>query len=164
MTITLIPYSLGLSLPSSRAKPVVMDIDGLLKGLSILLVEDDPDSAELFNFIFEIAEAQVVNVSSAGEALVTLETYKPDILVSNIALPDIDGYSLLEFVYAYETARRREIIAVAVTASARDVDRARAMAVGFHAHIPKPIEPVTLVVELAKLSGRLTPPFSADER
>jgi CheY-like chemotaxis protein len=53
---------------------------------------------------------------------------------------------------------------VAVTASARDVDRARAMAVGFHAQIPKPIEPVTLVVELAKLSRRLTPPFSADER
>ena len=156
MTTTLMPYSLGLPQPSSRAKPVVMDIDGLLKGLSILLVEDEPDSAELFSFIFEIAEAQVVRVASGGEALVTLETYKPDILLSNIALPDIDGYSLLEFVYGYETARRREILAVAVTASARDVNRAKAMAVGFHAHIPKPIEPVTLVVELAKLSGRLT--------
>jgi len=150
------PYSLGLPQPNSRAKPVVMDIDGLLKGLSILLVEDDPDSAELFSFIFEIAEAQVVRVASGGEALLTLETYKPDILLSNIALPDIDGYSLLEFVYGYETARRREILAVAVTASAREVNRAKAMAVGFHAHIPKPIEPVTLVVELAKLSGRLT--------
>jgi len=156
MTITLMPYSLGLPQPNSRAKPVVMDIDGLLKGLSILLVEDDPDSAELFSFIFEIAEAQVVRVASGGEALLTLETYKPDILLSNIALPDIDGYSLLEFVYGYETARRREILAVAVTASAREVNRAKAMAVGFHAHIPKPIEPVTLVVELAKLSGRLT--------
>jgi CheY-like chemotaxis protein len=149
------PYSLGLHLPSSTAKPVVMDIDGLLKGLSILLIEDDPDSAELVSFIFEIAEAQVVRVASGGEALLKLETFKPDILVSNIALPDIDGYSLLEFVYAYEIARRREIIAVAVTASARDVDRARAMALGFHGYIPKPIEPVKLVVELAKLSGCL---------
>ena len=155
MTITLMPYSLGLPQPSSRAKPVVMDIDGLLKGLTILLVEDDPDSAELFSFIFEIAEAQVVRVASGGEALATLETFKPDILVSNIALPDTDGYSLLEFVHALETARQREIIAVAVTASARDVDRAKAMAVGFHTHIPKPIEPVTLVVKLAKLSGCL---------
>jgi CheY-like chemotaxis protein len=149
-------YSLGRPLVSSRGKPAVIDIDGLLKGLSILLVEDDLDSAELFNFVFEIASAQVVRVASAGEALLRLETYQPDILVSNIVLPDIDGYSLVKWVRTYEKGRGREIIAVAVTASARDVDRAKAMSAGFHTHIPKPIEPATLVTELAKLTGRIT--------
>jgi CheY-like chemotaxis protein len=149
-------YSLGRPLVSSRGKPAVIDIDGLLKGLSILLVEDDLDSAELFNFVFEIASAQVVTVPSAGEALLRLETYQPDILVSNIVLPDIDGYSLVEWVRTYEKERGREIIAVAVTASARDVDRAKAMSAGFRTHIPKPIEPATLVTELAKLTGRIT--------
>lgn len=158
MTMSLMPYSLGLPPLNSTAKPVVMDIDSLLKGLNILVVEDDRDSAELFSFIFKIAEAQVSTVSSAGEALLTLETYQPDILVSNILLPDIDGYSLLDFVYACEKVRIKEIIAVAVTPSVRDVDRAKAMSSGFHAHIPKPIEAVTLVVELAKLTGRITTP------
>jgi hypothetical protein len=66
MTMSLMPYSLGLPVPSSQTKPVVMDIDSLLKDLSILVVEDDRDSAELFSFIFKIAEAQVLTVSSAG--------------------------------------------------------------------------------------------------
>ncbi|HEY9798409.1 MAG TPA: hypothetical protein V6D30_22445, partial [Leptolyngbyaceae cyanobacterium] len=75
---------LGLPQLSSRGKPVVRDIDGLLKGLNILLVEDNPDSAELFSFILKIAEAQVVTVALASQALLILENYKPDILLSNI--------------------------------------------------------------------------------
>lgn len=158
MTMSLMPYSLGLPVPSSQTKPVVMDIDSLLKDLSILVVEDDRDSAELFSFIFKIAEAQVLTVSSAAEGLLTLETYEPDILVSNIVLPDIDGYSLLNFFCTCEKVRIKEMIAVAVTPSVREIDRAKAMSSGFHAHIPKPIEPVRLVVELAKLTGRITTP------
>ena len=154
--MSLTSYSLSLPLLNSRGNSAVIEIDGLLKGLSILLVEDDLDSAELFNFIFDIASAHVVTVPSAGEALLRLETYQPDILVSNIVLPDMDGYSLVELVHAYQKTRRREIIAMAVTASARDVNRARARFAGFHSHIAKPIQPETLVVEIAKLTGRLT--------
>lgn len=139
---------------SGTQSSAAVDIDDLLEGLRILLVEDDPDSAELFTFVFEIAKAKVVTKPSAGEAFAILEDYQPDILVSNIVLPDIDGYSLVELVHTYEEERGRQIIAVAVTASARDINRAKAQSVGFHANIPKPINPLELVVELARLTGR----------
>jgi CheY-like chemotaxis protein len=156
MKMNLMSYPLGLPQLSSRGKPVAMDIDGLLKGLSILLVEDNPDSAELFSFILKIAEAQVVTVALASQALLILENYKPDILLSNIVLPDLDGYSLVKQAYAYEEARGRKIIAVAVTESARDINRSKARLAGFYTYIPKPIEPVTLIIELANLTGRIT--------
>ncbi|MCA1994040.1 MAG: response regulator [Coleofasciculus sp. S288] len=144
-------YSLGLPLHNRRGEPDAMNIDGLLRGLNILLVEDDSDSAELFNVIFELAEARVMTVASARKALEQLESYEPDIVISNLALPDMDGYSLVKKVCTSEKIRGREIIAVAVTASAREVNLAKVMSAGFQAYIPKPINPAMLVTALANL-------------
>lgn len=128
-------------------------MDGKLRGKKILLVEDNRDIAELFTLVLgKIAQAIVATTYSAKEALTTLSTYEPDIVVSDIALPGLDGYSLIEQVYAYEEARGRKIIAVAVTAYALDVDRAKALSVDFQMHIQKPVEPEKLVAVLAALA------------
>lgn len=130
-----------------------MVMDGKLRGKKILLVEDNRDIAELFTLVLgKIAQAIVATTYSAKEALTTLSTYEPDIVVSDIALPGLDGYSLIEQVYAYEEARGRKIIAVAVTAYALDVDRAKALSVDFQMHIQKPVEPEKLVAVLAALA------------
>lgn len=123
-----------------------------LCGLRILVVENDPYSAELFKFIFEeLAGATVVTVASAGEALLKLEHYKPDILVSNLVLPELDGYLLLDLVRTYEKQRGRSIIAVAVTLYSRGVNLARIQSAGFQTYISKPIDPDQLVAKLASL-------------
>ncbi|HEY9667082.1 MAG TPA: response regulator [Coleofasciculaceae cyanobacterium] len=127
-------------------------MENKLCGLRILVVENDPYSAELFKFILEeLAEATVVTVASAGEALLKLERYQPDILVSNLVLPELDGYSLLDLVRTYEKQRGRSIVAVAVTLYSRDVNLARIQSAGFQTYISKPIDPELFVAKLASL-------------
>lgn len=129
-------------------------MQGKLNGLQILLVEDDIDSAELLTYIFQVAEASVVVAFSALEATSHLAHFLPDILVSNIVLPEINGYELLHLVKNYEEKRGRQILAVALAASNKDLDPLQAKKTGFCRHFLKPIDPYDLVQELAILMAQ----------
>jgi CheY-like chemotaxis protein len=98
--------------------------------------------------------ADVVATASAAEALDALARARPHVLVSDLSMPEVDGYALLRRVRALGLDRGRQLPAVALTAYARPEDRARALAVGFQVHVPKPVEPAELVEVVARLAGR----------
>ena len=127
-----------------------------LRGLQILVVDDSHDTRELLSFILQQSGAEVISVSSVAEALEALVDLKPDVLVSDIGMPDEDGYSLIRKVRISEAARGKKIPAVALTAFARDEESNLALQAGFQVHISKPIEPdklVRVVVNLVKDSN-----------
>jgi PAS domain S-box-containing protein len=120
-----------------------------LDGIEILLVDDERDALTMFRDALEGAGAQVRTAASAAEALRATESWRPDLLVSDLGLPGMDGYELLTAL------RRRDgadaVPAVAVSAYASADDRTRALEVGFRAHFAKPIDPATLVRALAAM-------------
>jgi PAS domain S-box-containing protein len=122
-----------------------------LDGLQILLVEDSADTRELIAFVLEESGAQVTSVSSVGEALEALMRLRPNILVSDIGMPDEDGYSLIRQVRKQEALGGEKILAVALTAYARDEEHNLALEAGFEVHLSKPIEPDKLVKVVANL-------------
>ncbi|MDZ8090468.1 MAG: ATP-binding protein [Nostoc sp. DedQUE05] len=124
----------------------------ILNGLQILVVDDNADTQELIAFILEKSGGQVTAVSSVGEALEALERLKPDVLVSDIGMPDEDGYSLIRKVRAQETEQGEKILAVALTAFAREEEHRLALEAGFQVHVSKPIEPEELVKVVANLT------------
>ena len=101
------------------------------------------------------AGASVKAAASVREALQMLEAERPDALVSDIGLPDGDGYGLIRQIRQYEAEHGGFLPAVALTGYARAEDRARILAAGFQAHVPKPVEPVELAAALATITHRL---------
>jgi CheY-like chemotaxis protein len=97
----------------------------------------------------------VITATSADEALDALERFRPDTLVSDIAMPDRDGCDLIREVRSREPDRGGNIPAVAVTAYARVEDRMRILSAGFQIHIPKPINPGELIAVVASLKTRV---------
>jgi CheY-like chemotaxis protein len=128
-----------------------------LAGVRVLVVEDDTDSRDLITFVLEQYGAQAIAVASTAQALLTLEKLKPDILVSDIGMPQEDGYALIRKVRARESNPADPIPAVALTAYAREEDYKRAIDAGFQRHIPKPVEPNELVAAVAQLVRRPKP-------
>ncbi|MEH2183019.1 PAS domain-containing hybrid sensor histidine kinase/response regulator [Nostoc sp.] len=124
----------------------------ILNGLQILVVDDNTDTQELISFVLEESGAQVTAVSSVGKALESLERLKPDVLVSDIGMPGEDGYSLIRKVRAQEAEQEKKILAVALTAFARDEEHRLALQAGFQVHVSKPIEPEELVNVVANLT------------
>lgn len=125
-----------------------------LRGVHVLVVEDDPDGNDLVCTILSEYGARVTSVTTGAAALDALVRERPQILVSDIGLPDMDGTSLIREV----RLRRDEgtIPAVALTAYATRLDARKVMAAGFDAHVAKPVEPATLahvVLELLTRSG-----------
>ncbi|MBD2057884.1 response regulator [Oculatella sp. FACHB-28] len=125
----------------------------LLAGLTVLLVEDEPDIAELFTFILQEYGAEVILARSAVEALGELGQRKPDILVSNVRLPEEDGRWLIEQIRHLEGVWN-ELPAIAVTSYTREVDAEGAMQSGFQHFMSKPLDPDELVQEILKLVKR----------
>ncbi|MDF5735675.1 MULTISPECIES: response regulator [unclassified Nostoc] len=124
------------------------------KGLRLLVVDDDPDTRTLLTFLFELDGAEIVTAALAGEALEIMSSFKPDILISDIYLPDEDGYSLLLKARNLEAKRGRKIPAIALTASALDEDRKRASLAGYDIYRCKPVdldELASVVANLARL-------------
>jgi PAS domain S-box-containing protein len=126
----------------------------LLKGLQVLVVDDSPDILELVVIILESNGAEVSAAASVDEALQILKELEPDILVSDVAMPKADGYTLLEQVRLWEAQRGKHIPAIALTGYARDEDRTQALAASFQMHLSKPVEPSELVQAIASLTGR----------
>lgn len=124
----------------------------LLSGLQILIVDDEADARDLLATILEQSGARVTATASATEALNCLSRLPVDILVSDIAMPQVDGYTLIRQVRELETNRGGSIPAVALTAYAGESDRNLALQAGFQVHLPKPFDPDELISIVAKLT------------
>ncbi|WP_438015768.1 PAS domain-containing protein [Sorangium sp. So ce315] len=142
--------------PPPAPRPVALEDEGStpLRGLHVLLVEDEPDAREMLTFLLQETGAQVTTAGSTGEAMRVLERLRPDVLVSDIGMPGESGYTLIQQVRAAGRVEIRGIPAVALTAYARIEDRRRALTAGFQKHVPKPIDPSGLVKVIADLAGR----------
>ena len=126
----------------------------LLAGVNVLLVDDDSDTLSLMATALKRRQANVTAVSSAGEAIQAIREQRPDVLVSDIAMPGEDGYGLIEKVRSLENGDTQEIPAVAITAYAKDEDRERALSSGFQIYLAKPIELTELVSVVARAARR----------
>lgn len=125
-----------------------------LRGLVVVVVDDEPDTRELVKTLLEGCEAIVHTADSVARALELVEEKRPDLVVSDIGMPDEDGYSLIAKVRALPPERGGRTFAIALTAYARTEDRTRALLAGFQAHVPKPVEPIELFAVAASLAAR----------
>jgi len=134
----------------------VISFDGLpsLQGLKVLVVDDEADTRELISEVLRECGSEVITSNSAADALVALEEHKPDILISDLGMPDEDGYSLISKIRALPDERGGQIPAAALTAYARAEDRMRVLRSGFQFHLPKPVDSAELVTVVASLAGR----------
>ena len=123
-----------------------------LKGIKVLVVDDEVDMREFLAFMLEDYGAQVTVVASANEALEILPRVTPHILLSDIGMPDVDGYMLMRQIRAMPPEQGGQIPAIALTAYAGEVDQTQALAAGFHKHVAKPIEPEKLAALVASLA------------
>ncbi|MBE9112695.1 PAS domain-containing protein [Nodosilinea sp. LEGE 07298] len=145
-------------LPSLNTAPATTSTDEVpapaldLTGIRVLAVDDDPDSRELLNMILTQYGAEVLAVPSAAAVLENLASFQPDVLVSDIGMPNVDGYSLLRQIRALPPTQGGQTPAVALTAYAHEDDHRRAIASGFQQHVTKPLEPERLVQAVITLT------------
>ena len=142
-----------------RVPPVSREEAGLeeaprLDGVRVLVVEDEADARHLLAAVLQKRGARVFMASSAVEALEMLEKERPDVLLSDIALQDQDGYELIRKVRALSAERGGRIPAAALTGYGRLEDRMRALSAGFQLHAAKPVEPAELIAVVASLAGK----------
>jgi PAS domain S-box-containing protein len=159
-------FTIRLPLPSGELRPEALPSASSifkdaqqeqqsLDGLKILLVDDETDTLDLISVELAQHGAKVTGVPSAEEALKALEQFEFDVLISDIGMPNTDGYDLIRQVRKHEQGGERRLPAVALTAYARVQDRMRAILAGFSTHIAKPVEANELVTVVASLAGRL---------
>ncbi len=125
-----------------------------LKDLRVLLVDDDTDTRDLIAFVLEQNGAIVTSATSAVEALQAFEQTKFDVLVSDIGMPQMDGYMLMQQIRGMTAKQGTEVLAIALTAYAGEINQQQAIAAGFQRHIAKPVEPedvVKVIIDLIKL-------------
>ncbi|HYC57796.1 MAG TPA: ATP-binding protein [Candidatus Binatia bacterium] len=127
-------------------KPSLVDV-------RILLVDDEPDARELIGKILEEQGASVTRAGSALEALEVFQQQPPDVVISDIGMPDHDGYEFIRSVRKLEGRGRPVTPAIALTAFARSEDRTRAMLAGYQRHLSKPVEPAELLATVASVAG-----------
>jgi signal transduction histidine kinase/CheY-like chemotaxis protein len=127
--------------------------DGL-RGITVLVVDDEPDARELLQVLLESCGVVVQVAASAKAALEALERAVPDVLISDIGMPEQDGYALIEKIRASTSEKLRRLPAIALTAYAMVEDRNRALLAGFNLHATKPAAPGALITMVADLAGR----------
>ena len=130
------------------------DIADRLDGLNILIVDDEPDTRELLRRGLEYCGASVRLASSAAEALTALDSDVPDILISDIGMPGVDGYELIKQVRTLQADKGRTVAAIALTAYTRVEDRLLALRAGYDMHVPKPVELTELCAVAVSLTRR----------
>jgi len=127
---------------------------GNLQGFKILVVDDDTDSRDFISFVLSEEGAEVTAVPSAMKALQSLAESKPDILLSDIGMPDMDGYMLIRQVRTWLPEQGGQIPAIALTAYAGEYNQQQALSAGFQMHVTKPAEPSELVTAVVKLADK----------
>ncbi len=146
VTIPLVP--LASNLPVARPSVAVKDD---LTGVLVLVVDDEIDSQEITAFMLEQAHAAVMIASSGSEALRKIEQSVPDVLISDVGMPDMDGYMLMRQIRQLPANKGGKMLAIALTAYAGESDYKQAIAAGFHRHLAKPIDPTDLVSSILTL-------------
>lgn len=126
----------------------------ILSGLRVLVVDSNTDSLELTAFIFGDYQAQVIAVNTAIEALGAITQSVPDILISEISLPELDGYSLIRLLRTLPPQKGGLIPAIALTARATYKEHTLALDAGFSRHVSKPVDPDKLVAVVSELAFR----------
>jgi PAS domain S-box-containing protein len=129
-----------------------------LQGVKVLVVDDEQDARELIRRVLEDCKAEVLTAGSAAEAMPILLQQKPDVLLSDIGMPQVDGYDFLRQVRSMTDHAGGRIPAIALTAFARSEDRTRALMSGYQVHVSKPVEPAELVATVASVVGRTGQP------
>jgi len=130
---------------------VHFDCPPLLRGLRVLIVDDEADSLDLMKTVLGECGAEIFAASSAVEGLLAVTAHLPDVLLSDIEMPREDGYSFIRKVRELPIDHAKKILAVALTAHANKEDRLRALAAGFQVHVRKPVDPSALVVAINNL-------------
>lgn len=141
---------------SGKVAQITWDSNSLA-GLKVLVLDDELDARNLVERVLTECGAEVVLASSAAEALNLMATACPHVILSDIGMPDMDGYQFIRKVRSLSAAHGGGTPAVALTAFARTEDRARAMAAGFQEHVCKPIRPQELIFAIASVQGRMQP-------
>lgn len=128
----------------------------LLKGVKVLVVDDDQDSLELISFALEEYGAQIRAVDSTAKALTAVTEFTPDVLLSDIAMPETNGYDLIRRVrdLSVKDSQGRDLYAIALTAYTREDDRKLALEAGFQAHLSKPVELADLAQMIAQINTK----------
>ena len=124
-----------------------------LQGVRVLAVEDDPDTLDMLKVVLADSGAEVMTAASASEALSTLDRWRPNALISDLAMPDQDGYDFIAQVRSRRPDQGGDIPAAALSAYATEEDRSRARAAGFQMHVAKPVDPDQLIDAVADLAG-----------
>jgi CheY-like chemotaxis protein len=127
---------------------------GSLRGVRVLVVDDERDTREILAVMLGRFGAEVRTAGSAVEGLATLKEWQPNLLVSDIGMPGEDGYVFLGRVRELAADAGGQIPAIALTAFASSQDRQRALEAGFQVHLAKPVEPVELARLVARTLGR----------
>jgi CheY-like chemotaxis protein len=125
-----------------------------LDGVHVLIVEDDPDARELLAAILQRSHANVTVTSNVADGIAAFAAQRPDVIVSDIEMPEEDGYSLIRRIRALAPEQGRDTPAAALTAYAGPTDRMRVLGAGFNIHVAKPVQPAELAVVVASLAGR----------
>ncbi len=140
--------------PGARELLPADDVAERLDGMRILVVDDEADTRELLRQGLEYCGARVKVVGTADEAMDSLVTFAPDILISDIGMPGVDGYDLIRRIRGLPANNLRRIPAIALTAYTRVEDRLHALRAGYDMHVPKPVELAELVAVATSLTRR----------
>lgn len=141
--------------PRFSATPQRFTAGEHVAGVRVLIVDDEPDARAMVRRLLEDCQVEVIAAASAAEAFEALVQWRPDVLVSDIGMPNEDGYSLIRRVRSLPPENGGVTPAVALTAYARADDRISIVAAGFQQHLAKPVEPAELLTIIASLAGRL---------
>jgi signal transduction histidine kinase/ActR/RegA family two-component response regulator len=137
----------GIAQPKSLLKTTTYD----LTNLNILVVDDEPDSLEFLSFFLSEQGANIQAVESVAEAISCLNGTIPNLIISDLGMPDRDGYNLIQYVRSLPPQNGRDIPAIALTAYATEISRAQALQAGYQIHLSKPTDTTKLLQAIAKL-------------
>jgi signal transduction histidine kinase/ActR/RegA family two-component response regulator len=146
--------TLGISRVPATKQPLSNSLlPANLHGIRVLVVDDEPDARELVAYVLQTCGMEVRTAGSVAEALSELSTYAPHVILSDIGMPDTDGYALIRSIRTHPDESKRSTPVIALTAFARNEDRTRALVEGFNRHMAKPVEPAALVRVIAEVAG-----------
>jgi CheY-like chemotaxis protein len=163
---------LGMSEPAGALRPrhpkaadgLTNVMLGRLDRIKVLLVDDEPNANEAVQTLLDSCGAEVRVAGSSAQALQMLDTWKPDVLISDIAMPEEDGYVLIRKIRARSAEKSGGVPAAALTAYATTEDRVSILAAGFQMYLSKPADPSELIAVVASLAARRRRPGPEDSR
>jgi PAS domain S-box-containing protein len=139
--------------PQAGWSEISLECPPEVAGLKILAVDDDADTCDMIRTVLEQCGVKVETATSADAGFDAFRLFQPDVLISDVGMPDVDGYEFIRRIREFEKPLRTKVPAVALTAFARIEDRVKSLAAGYQMHVAKPVEPGELLTIVASLSG-----------